>query len=245
MGFPGACAVSSTYELDGTRLRITMEAVPDATTVINMVHHSYFNLAGHASGDVLGQQMRIAGDFYVPVDGELMPTGEILAVDGTPFDFRERHAIGLHLDALGPVGTDVFEGGSGWDHNWCLRGAGEDGLIEAAEIHDPASGRTLRLRTTEPGLQMYIGGYLNDAHRGQGRQPLLPVRRLHPRDAEVPGLAAVRPLPDDDRPGRRDVPPRDGVRPLCGVAMDSRPEAIDVRTLLPTHSSPTLPGAAA
>ena len=168
MGFPGACMVSSTYRLTGTRLRITMEVVPDATTVINMVHHSYFNLAGHASGDVLAQQMRIDGDFYVPADGELIPTGEILAVAGTPFDFRERHAIGLHLDALGPVGTDVVEGGSGWDHNWCLRVADEDGLVEAAEIHDPASGRTLRLRTTEPGLQMYVGGYLNDSIVGKG-----------------------------------------------------------------------------
>lgn len=168
MGFPGACAVSSTYELTGARLRITMEAVPDATTIVNMVHHSYFNLAGHASGDVLWQEMRIGGDFYLPVDGELLPTGEIIAVAGTPFDFRERHPIGLHLDALGPVGADAFEGGSGWDHNWCLRGADADGLIEAAEIHDPASGRTLRLRSTEPGLQVYIGGYLNDSIVGKG-----------------------------------------------------------------------------
>jgi aldose 1-epimerase len=168
MGFPGTCTVSSTYRLTGTRLRITMQVVPDATTVINMVHHSYFNLAGHASGDVLGQQMRIDGNFYVPADGELIPTGEILAVAGTPFDFRERHAIGLHLDALGPVGTDVVEGGSGWDHNWCLRGADADGLVGAAEVHDPVSGRTLRLRSTEPGLQMYIGGYLNDSIVGKG-----------------------------------------------------------------------------
>ena len=168
MGFPGACTVSATYELVGTRLRILMEAVPDALTVINMVHHSYFNLAGHASGDVLGQQMRIAGDFYVPVDGELLPTGEILAVAGTPFDFRERHAIGLRLDALRPVGDKVLQGSSGWDHNWCLRGAGADGLVEAAEVHDPVSGRTLRLRSTEPGLQMYIGGYLDDSIVGKG-----------------------------------------------------------------------------
>lgn len=117
MGFPGACAVRSMYELAGTRLRITMEAVPDATTVINMVHHSYFNLAGHESGDILEQQMRIAGDFYLPVDGELLPTGEILTVAGTPFDFRERRAIGLHLGALGPDGIDGVVGGSGYDHN--------------------------------------------------------------------------------------------------------------------------------
>jgi aldose 1-epimerase len=167
MGFPGACTVSSTYELTGTRLRITMEAVPDATTIINMVHHSYFNLAGQGSGDVLAQEMRIAGDFYVPVDDELLATGEIRAVAGTPFDFRERHPIGLHLEELGPVGTAIFEGGSGWDHNWCLGLPGEDGFIEAAEIHDPASGRTLRLRTTEPGLQMYIGGYLDDSVLGK------------------------------------------------------------------------------
>ena len=168
MGFPGACSVSTTYEVSGTRLRITMEAVPDAVTVINMVHHSYFNLAGHASGNVLRQEMRIASDFYVPVDGELMPTGEIRAVAGTPFDFRERHPIGLHLDDLGPVGTDVFEGGSGWDHNWCLRVEDADGLVEAVEVHDPASGRVLALRTTEPGLQLYIGGYLNDTIVGKG-----------------------------------------------------------------------------
>jgi aldose 1-epimerase len=170
MGFPGACAVRSTYELSGTRLRITMEALPGATTVINMVHHSYFNLAGHASGDVLDHQMRIAGDFYVPVDGELLATGEVRAVAGTPFDFRERHPIGLCLEGLPPVGAEVFEGGGGWDHNWCLRGADADGLIEAAEIHDPRSGRTLRLRSTEPGLQMYTGGYLNDRIIGKGGQ---------------------------------------------------------------------------
>ena len=167
MGFPGACTVSSTYELAGTRLRITMEAVPDATTVINMVHHSYFNLAGHASGDVLGQHMRLGGDFYVPVDGELLATGEILAVAGTPYDFRELHPIGEHLEALPSVGAGVFENG-GWDHNWCLRGPAADGLIDAAEIHDPVSGRTLRLRTTEPGVQMYTGGHLDDRIVGKG-----------------------------------------------------------------------------
>lgn len=169
MGFPGACTVTSTYRLDGTRLTIEMTAVPDALTVINMVHHSYFNLAGHASGDVLAQEMRIDADHYVPVDGELLATGEILAVAGTPYDFRERHAIGRDLAALPPVGADVFQGGGGWDHNWCLRDVADaDGLRSAAEIHDPASGRTLRLRTTEPGLQMYTGGYLHAGIVGKG-----------------------------------------------------------------------------
>jgi aldose 1-epimerase len=136
-----------------------------------MVHHSYFNLAGHASGDVLAQEMRLAGDHYVPVDGELLATGEVLAVAGTPYDFRGRHPIGRDLVALPPVGADVFQGGGGWDHNWCLRDVPDaGGLRDAAEIHDPVSGRTLRLRTTEPGVQMYTGGYLHDGIVGKGGQ---------------------------------------------------------------------------
>lgn len=163
MGFPGACEVSSTYRLDGNELRLTMEAVPDQDTIINMVHHSYFNLAGHGSGDVLQQLMRIPADFYLPVDDELLPTGEVLRVDGTPFDFRALRPIGARFDDLPPTGTAIFEGGAGYDHNWCLRGDEhplEPQLVEALEVHDPASGRRLRMWTTEPGLQMYTGGYL-------------------------------------------------------------------------------------
>ena len=168
MGFPGACDVTSTFALDGLRLTIEMTVLAHATTVVNMVHHSYFNLAGHASGDVLDQHMRIAGGFYVPVDGELMPTGEVLSVAGTPYDFLEAHPIGQHLHELPAVGADVFEGGGGWDHNWCLGVPDARGMVEAAEIVDPASGRRIRLSSTEPGLQMYTGGYLSDAIIGKG-----------------------------------------------------------------------------
>ncbi|WP_088288184.1 aldose epimerase family protein [Kineosporia sp. A_224] len=171
MGFPGSCTVRSTYSLSGERLRITMEAVPDATTVINMVHHSYFNLAGHGMGDVLAQRMRLAGDFYIPVDSELMPTGEVLAVAGTPYDFRDAHPIGQYLHDLPAVGADVFEGGGGWDHNWCLGIPDSRGLIEAADIVDPGSGRRIRLWSTEPGLQMYTGGYLDESIIGKGGVP--------------------------------------------------------------------------
>ena len=168
MGFPGACIVSSTYSLEGNSLRIVMEAVPDATTVINMVHHSYFNLAGHASGTVLDQRMRLAADHYVPVDGELLSTGEVLTVAGTPYDFRELHPIGQDLDRLPAVGADIFDGGGGWDHNWCLRDSGDTGLRDAAEIVDPASGRRLHLLASDPGVQMYTGGYLHDGMVGKG-----------------------------------------------------------------------------
>lgn len=171
MGFPGACAVSSTYSLAGERLRIVMTAVPDRPTVVNMVHHSYVNLAGHDSGTVLDQHMRLAADFYVPVDGELMPTGEILAVAGTPFDFRESRPIGARLADLPPVGAEVFAAGGGYDHTWCLRGERGNGLVEAAEIVHPASGRRLQLSTTEPGVQMYTAGYLDTSVIGKGGRP--------------------------------------------------------------------------
>lgn len=174
MGFPGRCEVTSSYRLDGRELRLTMEAVPDQDTIINMVHHSYFNLAGHGSGDVLRQLMRIPAEFYLPVDDELLATGEVIAVEGTPFDFRGARPIGARMAELPPTGTAIFDGGSGYDHNWCLSGvdrAGEPELIEALDVLDPDSGRRLRMWTTEPGLQMYTGGYLSSEIVGKGGTP--------------------------------------------------------------------------
>jgi aldose 1-epimerase len=135
---------------------------------MNIVHHSYFNLA--AEGDVLAQEMRLAAPFYTPVDGELLATGAILPVEGTPFDFTTPKPIGRDIAEVG--GTGVFEGG-GYDHNWCLGGAGEV-LRDCAEIVDPASGRRMTLRTTEPGVQVYTGGYLTEAmpsKRGATQRP--------------------------------------------------------------------------
>jgi aldose 1-epimerase len=130
-----------------------MEAIPSETTVINMVHHSYFNLAGHASGDVLAQQLRLPCDYYTPVDEALLATGEILTVDGTAYDFRR----------LRPLGAS---GAPAYDHNWCLRGSATPD--DAAEIFDPGSGRRLHLWSSEPGIQMYTGGYLDDQIVGKG-----------------------------------------------------------------------------
>jgi aldose 1-epimerase len=167
MGFPGACRISSTYEFDERQLRITMECESDALTIVNMVHHSYFNLAGHDAGDVLGHEVTIDGDFYTPVDDELLATGEILAVAGTPFDFRHGEAIGSRIDALPSVGDGIFEEGGGYDHNWVMRDPA--GILrDVTTIHDPASGRILRLRSTEPGVQFYTGGYLSEKVVGKG-----------------------------------------------------------------------------
>ena len=167
MGFPGGCEVTSTYELLGQSLSITMEAIPSETTVINMVHHSYFNLAGHASGDVLTQQMRLPSDFYTPVDKALLATGEILAVEGTPYDFRELRPIGATSSGTPTANSDVGSREGGYDHNWCLRGGGPN-LSEAAEVYDPRSGRRLHLSTSEPGVQIYTGAYLDDQIIGKG-----------------------------------------------------------------------------
>ena len=166
MGFPGALTITSTYELGESQLRITMESDTDAPTIINMVHHSYFNLAGHDSGDVLAHEVTFASDFYTPVDDELLATGEILTVADTPFDFRAGQTIGSRIAELPSVGDAIFSEGGGYDHNWCLRGSGA--INDCVSIHDTASGRILRLRTTEPGVQFYTGGYLSDAVIGKG-----------------------------------------------------------------------------
>lgn len=167
IGFPGACNLSVVYKLTcGNELVIQMTADTNRRTLLNMVHHSYFNLAGQGSGDVLAHQVLLNGDFYTPVDGELLATGEILSVANTPFDFRMRKAIGRDIGNLETVGAEVFSDAGGYDHNWCLGGAG-DSLRLAADIYEPSSARRMTLRTTEPGVQFYTGGYLSDAIAGK------------------------------------------------------------------------------
>jgi aldose 1-epimerase len=167
MGFPGRCNLTARYELtEDNQLVITMSADTDKVTLMNMVHHSYFNLSGQGSGDVLNQFLTLNSRFYTPVDDELMTTGEVLKVEGTPYDFTQPKAIGADIAALEGVGGEVFEEGGGYDHNWCLTGAQSD-LLDCARIYDPASGRVMTLTTSEPGVQFYTGGYLNDRIMGK------------------------------------------------------------------------------
>ncbi len=161
MGYPGECHLRTTYRLTAdNRLIITMEAETTRTTLMNMVNHSYFNLAGHGSGDVLGQTVHMASHHYTPVNDQLLTTGEIGPVTGTPFDFTSAKPIGRDIDA-------PELGGTGYDHNWCLKTGGP-----VVEAHDPASGRRLTLATTEPGLQFYTGGYLSGQTIGKEGKPL-------------------------------------------------------------------------
>jgi aldose 1-epimerase len=151
MGFPGALRVWATYRITATGLLVQMRAVTDAPTVINLVNHAYFNLAGQGSGAVLDQRLCVQAGHYLPVDDRLIPTGEVLSVAGTAFDFR----------ALRPIGAP-FPGPSGFDHNLCLSAPADvSGLRPCLLAVDPATGRQLRLATTEPGVQLYTGAHFD------------------------------------------------------------------------------------
>ena len=153
MGYPGTLQARTTYRIDGAGLVIEMEATTNAPTVVNLVNHAYFNLAGQGAGDIMGHQLQVDASHYLPVDPELIPTGEILSVTDSPFDFRQPRAIGAELP-----GPNAF------DHNLCLSApTGAEGLRPCLTATDPASGRRMQLSTTEPGVQFYTG-----AHFGGG-----------------------------------------------------------------------------
>jgi aldose 1-epimerase len=158
-GYPGALTTSVRYRLEDDALLIDITATADAPTVANIVHHSYFNLGGHDAGTVLDQVLEVRASHYLPADDELLPTGEIAGVDGTPFDFRTPTAIGKNIAAVENSGAGRPTGDVvGYDHNWVLDGTGMRPVVVAT---DPASGRRMTLSTNQPGVQLYVGGYLD------------------------------------------------------------------------------------
>lgn len=157
MGFPGALTVTTRYSfVYGSTLRVEMTATTDAPTLVNLAHHTYWNLDG--SADILDHDLHVAAAFYTPVDGDLITTGEIVPVAGTPYDFR----------TVRPIRLPGEDGPFAYDHNWVLAGArpAPGQLRHALSLSSRKSGVSLEVHTTEPGIQVYTGGKLNVAVPG-------------------------------------------------------------------------------
>lgn len=164
-GYPGTVTATTVYTLtNDDALRVEMSATTDAPTIVNMAHHSYWNLGGHASGSIQGHVLQLFASSYTPggdtPSDRLIPTGRIAQAAGTPFDFTQPKAIGRELLAAG--GTL-----QGFDHNWVIDGDPHR-LRPVARLYDPASGRTLALDADQPGVQFYSGNFLSGKAPGKG-----------------------------------------------------------------------------
>lgn len=153
-GYPGALDMRVTFTLTEDSVRIEYEGVPDADTVINMTNHAYFNLNGHDSGSVAGHLLWVDADFFTVTDERLIPTGELVPVEGTPLDFRVEKAVGQDVEAeYQPL---IYAGG--YDHNWCLNN--QKGWGKVAQVRGDRSGIAMEVFTDLPGIQIYSGNFL-------------------------------------------------------------------------------------
>lgn len=161
-GYPGNLSVTVTYTLtDNNELQIDYSATTDKNTVLNLTNHSYFNLTGQGEGDVLSHEVTIYANRFTPVDKNLIPTGQLLSVADTPFDFRMPHEIGERIDSA----NEQLSFGKGYDHNFVLNSGGA-ALDIVARVTEPKSGRIMDVLTTEPGLQFYTANRLNVTGKG-------------------------------------------------------------------------------
>ena len=154
--YPGTLNARVTYEVnERNELSVEYDATTDAPTPVNLTQHTYFNLAGEGRGDILGHVLALDADQFLPVDETMIPTGELAGVAGTPFDFRRPTPIGARINDA----HEQLKRGTGYDHSFVVQGA--PGLRRAAHVVEPASGRSLEIVTTEPGVQFYSGNHLS------------------------------------------------------------------------------------
>ena len=162
-GFPGNLKVKVTYSLtEANELVINYEATTDKPTVLNLSQHSYFNLAGEGTGDILNHEVMISADRFTPVDSTMIPTGELRPVKGTPLDFTTQTKVGARID-------DNYEQlvlGKGYDHNFVINRKAE-GLVSVARAYEPTSGRVMEISTDQPGIQFYTGNFLDGTVTGK------------------------------------------------------------------------------
>jgi aldose 1-epimerase len=164
-GYPGNLKMEVTYTIKSTNeIQIDYHGTTDKPTVVNVTQHSYFNLTGNVRRDILDHEVMIKSDYLIPVDAGLIPTGELMSVADTPFDFNSITAVGNRIDQDDPQ----LKLGGGYDHCWVLNKTSEDALEWVAKAVDPVSGRVMELATTEPGVQFYTGNFLDGTLTGKG-----------------------------------------------------------------------------
>jgi aldose 1-epimerase len=168
-GFPGTLKIAVEYRLSAdNEFIITYRAETDKPTVVNLSNHAFFNLKGEGNGTITDHLLTINADYTTPVDSVLIPTGEIVSVDGTPFDFRSATPIGERIG----VDNVQLKNGLGYDHNWVLKRNSATGVEWAATVSEPVSGRILEVYTDQPGMQFYCGNFFDGKAKGKHGKPI-------------------------------------------------------------------------
>ena len=200
MGYPGTLTLKVTFSVtNSNELRLDYEAVTDKATHVNISSHSFFNLAGEGNGDILNHVLTINADKFTPVSDVLIPTGELRVVDATPMDFRKPEIIGKRIADK----YDQLAYGKGYDHNWVINRKKPGELTLAAICYDPKSNRMMEVHTTQPGIQLYTGNWLDGSDKGKEgksygmRSALCLETQNYPDSPNKPGFPSTLLLPGE------------------------------------------------